>query len=412
MTTTSYGNVVIMIISTHQRAPLTSTTVFLMAVACAFAVSTLYYNQPLLTSIGATFDRSDAEVGQIAMLTQLGYASGLLLLVPLGDRVDRKQLILTLLLLNMASLLAVALAPGFGPLKLASFAVGISAVTAQIIIPVISGLASPQTRGRVVGTLLSGLSAGLLFARTLSGFIGTWGGWRMMFFLAVAIDVVVIVVVIARLPQTERTTTLAYPALLTSLWSLIRNEPVLRAACVTGFLMFAAFSALWSTLAMLMSRPPYHFGPDAVGAFGFVGIAGLLASPLIGRLVDRVGSGLMLLAGALLLSVAFVLVGLSAVHLGLLIAAMALIDIGNRAGLVANQSRITALSATARSRLNTLFMTSYFLGGATGTAVAASMAATWGWHGLALTGGLFALAALCAHLLMTPCTVIPSNTHA
>ncbi|MGY6030635.1 MFS transporter [Phytobacter sp. AG2a] len=401
-----------MITVTKQSCPLTSTTVFLMAVACAFAVSTLYYNQPLLASIGATFGRSDADAGQIAMLTQLGYATGLLLLVPLGDRVDRKQLILTLLIFNMASLLAVALAPGFGPLKLASFAVGASAVTAQIIIPVVSGLASPQTRGRVVGTLLSGLSAGLLFARTLSGFVGAWGGWRTMFFLAVAIDLVVMAVVIAQLPQTERVTALPYTALLASLGSLLRNEPVLRAACVTGFLMFAAFSALWSTLAMLMARPPYHFGPDTVGAFGFVGIAGLLASPMIGRLVDRVGSRRMLLAGALILSIAFLLVGISASHLWLLLAAMALIDIGNRAGLVANQSRITALSITARSRLNTLFMTSYFLGGATGTAVGAGMAAIWGWHGLAITGFVFALAALCAHLLMTPFAAMPSSTHA
>ncbi|PTA97496.1 MFS transporter [Kluyvera sp. Nf5] len=393
-----------MVTSSSSSAPLSATTVFLMALACAFAVSTLYYNQPLLASMGATFGRSDAQAGQIAMLTQLGYASGLFLLVPLGDRVDRKRLIIALLACNMVSLLAVGVAPNFNLLKLASFAVGASAVSAQIIIPTMSGLVDPTLRGRVVGTLLSGLSAGLLFARTLSGFVGASEGWRMMFLLAVAIDVLVMVVIFLRFPSTAQATSLPYTALLSSLWALFKGEPTVRAACATGFLMFAAFCALWSTLAMLMARPPYEFGPDAVGAFGSVGIAGLLASPAIGRAVDRVGSGKMLFAGALLLVAAFALVGVGASHLWLLIVAMATIDIGNRAGLVANQSRITALSATARSRLNTLFMTSYFLGGATGTAVAATTSASLGWHGLALTGALFAVTALCAHLLISTST--------
>lgn len=182
-----------------------------MATACAFAVSTLYYNQPLLASMGATFGRSDAQAGQIAMLTQLGYASGLFLLVPLGDRVDRKRLIIALLACNMVSLLAVGVAPNFNLLKLASFAVGASAVSAQIIIPTMSGLADPTLRGRVVGTLLSGLSAGLLFARTLSGFVGASEGWRMMFLLAVAIDVLVMVVIILRFPSTAQATSLPIP---------------------------------------------------------------------------------------------------------------------------------------------------------------------------------------------------------
>jgi predicted MFS family arabinose efflux permease len=199
------------------------------------------------------------------MLTQLGYASGLFLLVPLGDRVDRKRLIIALLACNMVSLLAVAVAPNFNLLKLASFAVGASAVSAQIIIPTMSGLADPSLRGRVVGTLLSGLSAGLLFARTLSGFVGASEGWRMMFFIAVAIDVLVMAVIILRFPSTGQATSLPYTALLCSLWTLFKGEPTVRAACVTGFLMFAAFSALWSTLAMLMARPPYDFGPAPWG---------------------------------------------------------------------------------------------------------------------------------------------------
>ncbi|MDQ1152819.1 putative MFS family arabinose efflux permease [Brevundimonas sp. SORGH_AS 993] len=373
--------------------PLSPATIFLMAAACAFAVATLYYNQPLLPEMGASFGRSGSDAGLLATATQLGYAGGLVLFVPLGDRIDRKRLILTLLAFNMASLLAVAFAPTFAALIAASVAVGLTAVMAQVIIPAISGLAAPEVRGRIVGSLLSGLSAGLLFARTLSGVVGGHAGWRTMFLVAVGIDAVLMAIVIFRLPRTPPSTTLPYLSLLSSLGDLIRREPVLRAACLAGFLMFAAFSALWGSLATLLAEEPYRFGPDMAGAFGFVGLAGLLASPWIGRAVDRLGAPLVLRIGALTVLLAFLLVIEAGSHIGFLIAAMILLDIGNRAGLIANQSRIYTLAAEARSRLNTVFMSSYFLGGATGAGVAAHLAQRFGWYGLAATGIAFALCA-------------------
>lgn len=381
----------------RAAGPLSSATVFLMATACAFAVATLYYNQPLLPEMGASFGRSGADAGLIATLTQLGYAGGLLLFVPLGDRVDRRRLILTLLVLNIMSLLAVAVSTSFTMLATASVAVGGTAVTAQVIIPAISGLAAPERRGRIVGSLLSGLSAGLLFARTLSGFVGAHAGWRTMYLIAVGIDVALMVIVLLRLPRIEHASTASYPALLASLWTLVRQEPVLRVACMTGFLMFAAFSSLWGTLAALVARPPYGFGPDIAGAFGFVGVVGLVASPYVGRAVDRFGARAILAAGAVTVLVAFCCIAGAERHVLLLVLAMALLDIGNRAGLVSNQSRIYALSTEARSRLNTVFMTCYFLGGATGAGVAAAVAEPFGWQGLAVTGMGFALAALAVH---------------
>jgi predicted MFS family arabinose efflux permease len=381
-----------------EAASLSRSTILLMAVACGCAVSTLYYNQPLLPRMGASFGRSAAEAGLIATLTQLGYACGLFLFVPLGDLLDRRRLVLCLLAGNMLSLAGVALAPGFQAVVAASFAVGLTAVTAQIIIPAISGLAAPAERGRVVGALLSGLSAGLLLARTLSGFVGAHAGWRTMFLAAMVIDLPIMIIVWTRLPGRAREFRMSYPALFRSMGGFIRTEPVLRAAAVTGFLMFAAFSAFWSTLAMLVARPPYGFGPDVAGAFGFVGIAGLLASPIIGRAVDRYGPSRVLAAGALADIAAFACVGGAEWHILAVIAAAAMLDIGNRAAIIANQSRIYALFTDARSRLNTVFMTSYFLGGATGAAMAAHVAGTFGWPGLAVTGGGFALAALVAHI--------------
>jgi predicted MFS family arabinose efflux permease len=235
--------------------------------------------QPLLPAMGASFGRSGIEAGLIATLTQLGYAVGLFLFVPLGDKTDRKRLILSLLALNILSLAGTAFAPTFAMLSLASFAVGTTAITAQIIIPAVSGSATPAERGRVVGTLVSGLSSGLLFARTLSGLVGAHAGWRAVFVMAVILDAGLMAIVWPGLSESESESKLPYPALLASLCDLLRGEPVLRAACLTGFSISAAFSALWGTLASLLARQPYGFGSDVVGAFGFLGIARLLASP-------------------------------------------------------------------------------------------------------------------------------------
>jgi predicted MFS family arabinose efflux permease len=379
--------------------PLSRADIAVMALACGLAVATLYYNQPLLPQMGAAFGRPPAETTIITTVTQFGYTAGLLFCVPLGDTCRRKQLVCGLAMLNIAALISTALAQSYAILLFSSFAIGMTTVSAQIVIPALASRATRAERGRVTGTLLSGLSAGLLFARAFSGFVGAHGGWRLMFVLAAIIDAILIAILWLRLPDAESNDAIAYPQLIGSLWRLVRTEPILRAACVTGFLMFAAFSALWGSLAGLLSLPPYRFGPDIAGDFGFIAIVGMSLSPLIGRLVDHHGSGPVLTAGAVSLLAAFLLVSGSAKSLIWLVAGAALIDVGSRAGVIANQARIYALSEAARSRLNTVFMTSFFLGGSIGTAVAAEFVARLGWTGLAIAGGGFALAACVAHRL-------------
>jgi len=372
--------------------------VTLMAIACALAVATLYYNQPLLPQIGASFGRSPAQSTFITTATQFGYTVGLFFFVPLGDKLDRRRLVCGLAALNVAALLAAAFARNLDALAWSSFAIGLTTVSAQIVIPAVSGFATEAERGRVVGALLSGMSAGLLFSRAFSGFVGAHGGWRLMFVLAAIVDLVLIAVIWLRLPTRGERGVISYLSLLRSLWTLLRTEPTLRAACLTGFLMFASYSAFWSSLAGLLASPPYRFGSDVAGEFGLVAIVGLLLSPTIGRTVDHHGPRPALAAGALSLFGAFLLVAGSAKAIALLVAGAVLIDFGSRAGVVANQSRIYALSAAARSRLNTVFMTAFFLGGSIGTAVAAELVARLSWLGLAIAGGGFALAALAAHL--------------
>ncbi len=377
---------------------LTSRQVFLMALACALAVSAIYYHQPLLQQIATSFGVSPTRGNLIATVTQLGYALGLLLFVPLADSVQPRKLATMAIAGNAIALLVCAMAPSFRLLIASSFVVGVTAITAQIIIPSASGMASPEQRGRTVGMLLGGLSSGVLLARTLSGFVGAHFGWRTMFVSAAAFDLALIAVV-ARLPGATGLAAIRYRDLMRSLVSLIRTESTLRISIATGFLAFGAFSAFWATLAVLLAQPPYQFGPGTVGAFGLVGLIGLVASPYIGALVDRIHASLVSAAGALTVFLAFVLVSTGATHLSWLLVSMVLLDLGNRAAFVANQARIYSLRPEARNRLNTAFMVSYFLGGAAGAAIGGIGAQRDGWTGLAAVGAMLGLLAFAASVL-------------
>lgn len=373
-------------------------TIAVMAVACGFAVANIYYNQSMLPLLAATFQRSTSEAGQIATITQLGYAAGLFLFVPLGDRVARKPLILALLGANTLALIGSALASTFAGLLIVSVLLGLTSISAQIIIPAASLLAAPAERGKVLGILISGLSSGILLARTVSGFVGGYAGWRAMYGIAAGLDVVLVLLIALRLPSASSATNLSYPALLRSVLSLLHKEPVLRVTAVTGALMFAAFSSFWGSLAFLLAQPPYGFGSDVAGMFGLAALIGIALSTGIGSLSDRLGARRVLPGGALVLALASASLWFGASSFVMLVVAAILIDIGNRAGLIAGQARIYALSVEARSRLNTVFMVLYFIGAAAGSASGAVAADHFGWHGVAVAGSLLALVAFAIQL--------------
>jgi len=372
--------------------------IFPMAATCGLAVATIYYNQPLLPLMAASFGHSSA--GFVATATQLGYALGLILFVPLGDRMDRRHLILLLLLGNIGSLLACSAAPSLRIASLASFALGLTAVTAQIVIPMVTGLTAPDKRGQAVGIMLGGLSAGILLSRTLSGLVGAELGWRVMFQAAAGMDVLLMIVVWRTLPRTGGTTDVSYIRLLASLGHLFAGEPTLRKTALTGFLIFAAFSSFWGSMAALLARPPYLLGSAGAGAFGLLSVAGIYLSPVVGRLADRMGSRPLLFAVGLLLALTSGLLLRAESGIGLLMVVVVLLDVGNRAGLVACQTRVFTLGEQARSRLNAILMSFYFLGGAFGVQAGQASAARWGWPGLALTGAGFAALALLVHAVL------------
>lgn len=379
--------------SPAARMEVSDRLVTLMALCCALAVSTIYYHQPLLPQMAASFGLAPTQTGPVATLTQLGYAAGLLFIVPLADCRQPRQLALLAIAANAVALILCAVAPSFTVLCVSSLLVGVTAITTQIIIPTLSGLATPAERGRIVGSLLGGLSAGLLLARTVGGFAGTHAGWRAVFILASLGDLLLLIIVAKSLPVTTSLTTISYDRLLRSLGSLVREEGVLRYCATSGLLMFAAFSALWASLAALLAQPPYGFDSATIGLFGLVALLGIVASPHIGALSDRLGVRTMVLAGAMALAAGFACIAAGGQSLGWLILGMVLLDLGNRAGLVANQARVFTLRPEARSRLNTVFMGSYFLGGAIGAALGNYGVHQAGWLGLAAVGILLSCAA-------------------
>ena len=370
----------------------------LLATIAGVSAANIYYNQPLLDDLRASYAQEAAWVGAVPAATQLGYAAGMLLLAPLGDRFDRRRLILMQIAGLMLALSVAALAPTLAILAVASFAIGVLATIAQQAVPFAAELAPPAERGHAVGTVMSGLLLGILLARTAAGFIAQYLGWRMVFAASVVALLALAAVVIARLPKSRPTSTLSYGKLLGSMWHLARELPGLREASLTGAALFAAFSAFWSVLTLLLARAPFHLGPQAAGLFGIVGAAGALAAPVAGRFADKRGPRAVISLSIMLVALSFVVFGLSATSIVGLVLGVIVLDIGVQAAQISNQARIYALKADARSRVNTVYMVCYFIGGAIGSAASALAWRRFGWTGSCAAGFALALVAAARHV--------------
>ncbi len=377
-----------------KQSSISQKMVWILSVACAMTAANLYYNQPLLADMAHTFSVSESAVGFIATLAQLGYAAGLLFIVPLGDSFDRRNLITLTLVAVTLSLISVALAPSIGFLAIVSFVVGVTTVAPQIIVPFAASLAHPEQRGRVVGTVMSGLLIGILLARTVSGFVGAHLGWRAMYWIAAAMMVALAITLRMLLPKEEPRTSTSYPRLLRSLWGLIRTEPVIRETSIFGALVFAAFSVFWVTLVFFLGTPPYHYGSEVAGLFGLVGVVGALAASNVGKLADRIDARIItgIMIGVAL--VAFLIFWLFGQMLWGLIIGVILLDLGTQGTQVSNQTRVYSLNAEVRSRLNTIYMVSYFIGGSLGSLLGAYAWSIWHWNGVCAVGTLLLVTAL------------------
>ncbi|MFY0478885.1 MFS transporter [Achromobacter marplatensis] len=400
--------------SRTSPAALSRSLVLLLAVGAGLAVASLYYSQPMLGVLGADIDASAATLGWIPTLTQLGYAFGILLLAPLGDRHDRKHIILIKAAVLSLALLAAAVAPSIGLLLAASFAVGLSATLAQDIVPAAAHLAPAESRGKIVGTVMTGLLLGILLSRVVSGFVAEQFGWRAMFVAAAATIVALGAALWRGLPRFVPTTQLAYRALLGSLATLWRQHPALRRAAMAQGLLSLGFSAFWSTLAVMLHGAPFHQGAGAAGAFGLAGAAGALAAPLAGRVADTRGPQAVASLGAGLTMVSFAamfLLPLLPAHAALwLIAGSAIgFDLGIQTSLIAHQSIVYGIDPAARSRLNAILMTGVFIGMAAGGALGSLALAQWGWTGVTLVATGAAAAALALRVWPSVCRNRPAG---
>lgn len=375
-------------------AVLSKSLILLLAATSGLAVANLYYNQPLLADIGRTFHASSNAIGYVSMLTQIGYALGMLLFVPLGDIRERRTLITILLVAVSLSLIGFAMAPSLIWLYVASLAIGITTVVPQIIVPLSAQLALPEERGKVIGTVMSGLLFGILLARTVSGIIGDVFGWRAMYWIAAAIMLLLSLILYRLLPETKPESNSSYIGLLQSMGRLIRKYSVLREASLIGTFMFGGFSVFWTSLAFYLEGAPYHYSSSIAGLFGLVGVAGAAGAPFVGRLADRVAPKKIIGVLIVVTLLAYGLFGLSGLSIWSLIAGVIVLDLGVQGTQVSNQTRIYALEPAARSRINTVFMVSTFAGGAVGSTLGSYAWHLWGWSGVCWTGGTFITVAL------------------
>jgi predicted MFS family arabinose efflux permease len=371
----------------------TKRLLFLMATGSGIAVANIYYIQPLLADIGRTFQVPASAMGLVAMLAQVGFAAGVVVFLPLGDIGDRRRLIVLMLTGASISLTALAAARSYVWASLASFLVGVFSVSVQMFVPFAAHLSAPERRGRAVGIVMSGLLIGILVSRALSGYIGYAFGWRAMFWMASVFTLLLAVVVASSLPKSIGHSPLNYGQLLGSLWPLARREPVLRESALAGAMLFGAFSAFWSMLVFRLETPPLHYGSEVAGLFGLIGVAGVAAAPVAGRLADRLNPRVNVQVALVVTAAAFLVFAMFGHTLAGLVVGVIVLDAGVQAGNVTNQSRIHALLADARNRLTTVYMVSFFLGGAAGSALGAYAWQRWQWSGVCAVGTVMPLIA-------------------
>ncbi|MDR3715664.1 MAG: MFS transporter [Puia sp.] len=370
----------------EERDLLSKGQIVLMAVCTGLIVANIYYCQPLIVLISKDFGIPESRAGVITFLTQVGYATGLLFFVPLGDKVEKKSQICWMTGFAVLSLMAAALSPNLFSLEIASVLIGASSVVPQLILPLSAQLASPARTGKVIGTIMSGLLVGILLSRTLSGFVGAWLGWRGMYWLAAGISFSLLLIMKARFPVSRPAFRGSYGSLMRSLLTLVREQPLLREAAAINALAFASFGMFWTTMVLHLSGPPFRFHSDLIGLFGLAAAAGALAAPLVGGSADKRNPRVAIGYGIVMLFLSYGLFYMQAYSIYAMIAGIVLLDLAMQCIHVSNQSRVYALVPEARNRLNTVYMTVSFIGTSFGSAIGLLVWDRGLWKGVCVAG--------------------------
>ncbi|WP_316376217.1 MFS transporter [Enterobacter hormaechei] len=375
---------------TKTTQGLSPALILLMSVATGLAVASNYYAQPLLDTIARAFDLSASSAGFIVTAAQLGYAAGLLFLVPLGDMFERRMLIVSMTLLAAGGMLITASSQSLTMMIIGTALTGLFSVVAQILVPLAATLASPEKRGKVVGTIMSGLLLGILLARTVAGLLASLGGWRTVYWVASVLMVIMALALWRGLPKVKQENHLNYPQLLASVFSLFTRDKLLRTRAILGCLTFANFSILWTSMAFLLAAPPFNYSEGVIGLFGLAGAAGALGARPAGGLADKGKSHMTTSAGLVLLLLSWAAIWYGHVSVLALIVGILVLDLTVQGVHITNQTVIYRVKPYARNRLTAGYMTSYFIGGAAGSLISASAWQHAGWTGVCAIGAIVA----------------------
>ncbi len=362
------------------------TLLLLITFSTAFSVANIYYSQPLLEMIKLEFNISEVLVNGITMSAQIGYALGLFFIIPLGDMFNRRKIILINFSIITVSLLVIALSNNIYIILFASLIMGFSSVTPQIFIPLVSQYSTPENKGKNIGIVVSGLLIGILSSRVISGLIGSLLGWRSMFYLAAIIMLLFCTLIYYHFPSTTINFRGKYKELMNSLLSIIKEEPKLMLAATKSGLAFGSFLALWAMLAFKMAQAPFYAGGSTVGLLGLCGIVGALSASWLGKYVKQIGLFRINFIGVLLMITAWIIMyKYQDTYLGIILGII-LLDIGMQCIQLGNQTSIFILRPKALNRMNTIFMTCYFIGGALGTFLAGLAWSKAEWTGVVMIG--------------------------
>lgn len=382
--------------NSKQAQGLSAWLVFLMAFAIGITVASNYYAQPLLHSITDDLHIAVKHAGFIIMAAQFSYAIGLLFITPLGDKMERKRLILTLMILSTCGLLISATSQSLWMLMLGTAMTGLFSTVAQVLIPFAATLSSPEHRGKIVGTLMSGMLLGILLGRAFAGLVSSMTDWHYVYWIAASIMTIVTLLLYLSLPSYRNTININYFQLLFSIGSLYQQEPVLRIRSLLAIISFALFSLLWTPLAFVLSNTPYHYSDFIIGLFGLAGAAGALGSPIVGRLSDKGKGFLATTIGLILLLASWLPLSLAEYSLLALILGVILLDFAVQVTHVSNMNAIYQIRPEARSRMNTGYMVSYFIGGMLGSIASTYLYSNYGWLAIIISGTVLgALGLLC-----------------
>ncbi|MDU1604068.1 MAG: MFS transporter [Clostridium sp.] len=375
--------------------------IILMAAATGIAVANIYYIQPLLNQIAKYYNISQSSAGLLATLTQVGYALGLFLILPLADLVDRKKLILTMLLLSALSLLTMYFSTSFIITSIDCIAIGITSVIPQLFLPLCAKLSEESERGKNIGYIMSGLLIGVLLSRVISGMIGKYFEWRIMYLMAVffMIGLFLVLKIMLLVCEVDKNINITYISSLKSMITLPKKFPIIKEAAINGAMILAAFSALWTTLTFHLQSSFFNFDTNIVGMFGLLGVSGAILAPLAGKLSDRKGEKFTVGVNIAIILVSYLCFIIFGFKVWGIIIGVVLLDMGVNSCNVANQSRIQKLSEEARNRITSIYMVSLFTGGAIGSYLGALLYNNYGWYGFCAIGVATQIIAICVHFI-------------